>query len=223
MITDTVTLRLLGVQDYQSCWQAMKQFTDSRDVDTPDEIWLLEHPPVFTQGQNGKAEHILQTSHIPIIQTDRGGQVTFHGPGQIVIYTLIDMKRKKFHVRDMVTHLEQAIIQLLASYHITAIAKKEAPGVYVEHKKIASVGLRVRRGCSYHGLALNVDMDMQPFSYINPCGFTALKMTQLIEIVNYIKPQEIGLQLIEYLSTNLGYTNRLIKTEQSYADQNINV
>ena len=173
-------VRWLGQQDYVSCWQAMRNFTDQRDDSTVDEIWLLEHPPVFTQGQNGKPEHVLNPANIPVIKTDRGGQVTYHGPGQLMIYTLVDIKRKKMNIRELVTRLEQAIIDYLASLSIKAAAKREAPGVYVEDKKIASIGLRVRKGCAYHGIAFNIAMDLEPFKRINPCGFAKLQMTQLI-------------------------------------------
>jgi len=209
----TVIIRSLGKQDYQSCWQAMKDFTDRRQEDTPDEIWLLEHPPVFTLGQNGKTEHVLNAGEIPVLHVDRGGQVTYHGPGQVVIYTLIDVKRKKMNVRQLVNSLEQAIIQLLASYQITAVAKCDAPGVYVNDKKIASVGLRIRRGCSFHGLAFNVNMDLEPFQRINPCGFAELKMTQLSQLTENPDTLQVGQQLVEYLITILGYTSRLTQTE----------
>ena len=206
MTIDKITIRTLGLQDYATSWQAMQQFTKQRNEHTPDEIWLLEHPPVFTQGQNGKAEHIIQPGDIPIIQTDRGGQVTYHGPGQLVVYTLIDLNRKKFTVRDLVTRLENSVIELIADYKALAIAKREAPGVYVNDKKICSVGLRIRRGCSFHGLALNVAMDLSPFSRINPCGFTSLEMTQLSELQKNANVGTVGLQLTDYLIKNLGYT-----------------
>lgn len=172
-------VRHLGVQPYEEVWQAMRTFTDRRDDKTEDEIWLVEHPPVFTLGQAGKREHILQLSDIPIVQSDRGGQVTYHGPGQLIAYLMIDLKRKNLGVRDLVTGIESTIVQLLANYHITGEARKEAPGVYVAGEKIAALGLRVRRGCSYHGLSLNVDMDLTPFSWINPCGYEGLNITQL--------------------------------------------
>lgn len=176
---NTITIRTLGQQDYQTCWQAMQEFTNRRDETTPDEIWVVEHPPVYTLGQNGKPEHLLHPGEIPVIKVDRGGQVTYHGPGQIVVYPLIDLKRRKLNVRDIVTLLEKSVIELLQQHGITATAKCEAPGVYVDNKKIASIGLRIRRGCSFHGLAFNVAMDLEPFSRINPCGFKGLEMTQL--------------------------------------------
>jgi lipoyl(octanoyl) transferase len=214
MSTETVIIRTLqGLQDYATCWQAMKNFTDQRETDTPDELWILEHHPVFTQGQNGKPEHILDAGNIPIVQTDRGGQVTYHGPGQIVIYTLIDVKRKKLNVRELVTLLEQSVIQCLFQHGIIAKARCDAPGVYVDDKKICSVGLRIRRGCSYHGLAFNVTMDLEPFNRINPCGYQTLKMTQLNQLISSPEPFKIGNELIECLITNLGYNTRFVKAD----------
>jgi len=198
-----------GLQDYTHCWQAMRHFTDQRTDDTLDEIWLLEHSPVFTQGQNGKAEHIIDPGTIPIVQSDRGGQVTYHGPGQLVVYAMVNLKRKKWNIRQLVTALEQPIIQWLADLTITAEAKCEAPGIYVNNKKIGSVGLRVRRGCSYHGLALNINMDLQPFLRINPCGFAALAMTQFADISPLKDIKTAKIQLVDYLLRNLGYTSPL--------------
>lgn len=171
-------VRHLGTRPYLDVWQAMQGFTDQRDASTPDEIWLLEHDAVFTQGQAGKAEHLLQSTSIPVVQSDRGGQITYHGPGQLIAYLLLDVRRKGITVRELVTVLEQAVIALLARHGITALAKPDAPGVYVDGKKIASLGLRIRRGCSFHGLALNINMDLHPFSLINPCGYAGLQMTQ---------------------------------------------
>lgn len=205
-----IIIRFLGMQDYQTCWQAMRQFTDQRDATTQDEIWLLEHHAVFTQGQNGKPEHLLYPGTIPVIQVDRGGQVTYHGPGQLVAYILVDLKRKKMSIRDIVTRLEKAMIQLLATFQIEAIAKCEAPGVYVKDKKIGSIGLRIRRGCSYHGLALNVHMDLEPFSRINPCGFHHLKMTQIAEFEPKIDIKKAESKLVDYLILNLGYNSQLV-------------
>ncbi len=169
--------------DYSELWHQMKAFTDERDASTPDEIWLVEHKPVFTQGQAGKPEHVLNTSDIPIVQTDRGGQVTYHGPGQVVIYFLMDIKRKGLGVRDFVSLMEDEIIKYLGHLGIHAELKDGAPGVYVSGKKIASLGLRVRKGCTYHGLSLNVDMDLSPFLQINPCGYQGLEMTQIRELL----------------------------------------
>ncbi len=210
MTTQQVIVRLLGTVDYQSCWDAMQRFTNERDDSTLDEIWLLQHEPVFTQGQNGKPEHLLNPGSIPIIQVDRGGQVTYHGPGQLVAYVLIDLKRKKFTIRDMVTRLENAIIEVLIDFGIKATAKREAPGVYVDDKKIASIGLRVRRGCSYHGLAFNVAMDLEPFTRINPCGFQQLEMTQIADFVPNIDMASTETKLMDYLMRNLGYNTHHI-------------
>jgi lipoyl(octanoyl) transferase len=174
-----LTIRRLGRVDYEPTWRAMQDFTAARGPDTPDEIWLLEHPPVFTLGLAGKREHILQITDIPIIPIDRGGQVTYHGPGQIIAYLLLDLKRRGYGVRELVNRMEQAIIDLLADYGIEGQRRDKAPGVYVEGKKIAALGLRIKHGMSYHGLALNVDMDLAPFSYINPCGYEGLEVTQL--------------------------------------------
>jgi lipoyl(octanoyl) transferase len=215
MTADIIHIRSYGIQDYLYCWNNMQVFTQKRTTETLDEIWLLEHYPVYTQGQNGKPEHILQSSHIPIIQTDRGGQVTYHGPGQLMCYTLIDLKRKKITIREFVTMLEQSVITLLAGYSINAYAKREAPGIYIKtnmvqtvdpvEKKIASLGLRVKRGCTYHGLALNINMDLMPFTQINPCGCRALQMTQLNEFVPCQDLLTIGKKLVIHLMKHLGY------------------
>ncbi len=207
MMTQTVLIRWLGRQDYTDCWQAMQQFTQQRNEETLDEIWLLEHHPVFTQGQNGKTEHILNPGEIPVVQTDRGGQVTYHGPGQLMVYTLIDIQRKKINVRQLVTLLEQSVIALLNELNIEAYAKREAPGVYVDEKKICSIGLRIRRGRAYHGIAFNIAMDLTPFTRINPCGFSSLKMTQLVELGGLTNLRETGMKLTNFLITNLGYTS----------------
>jgi lipoyl(octanoyl) transferase len=207
MNATSLTIRWLGRQDYSSCWQAMQQFTHHRNEETIDEIWLLEHHPVFTQGQNGKAEHVLTPGNIPVVQTDRGGQVTYHGPGQLMVYTLIDLKRKHLNVRELVTQLEQSIIDLLAEYGIIAHARREAPGVYVDGKKICSIGLRIRRGCAYHGVAFNVAMDLEPFTRINPCGFSQLKMTQFSALGGLDNTLEAGRKLVNYLMNNLVYTH----------------
>lgn len=176
------TIRALGRVDYEPTWRAMQDFTAQRTPETPDEIWLLEHPPVFTLGLAGKREHILQVTDIPIIAIDRGGQVTYHGPGQLVAYLLIDLKRRGYGVRELVSRMEQAILDLLASYDISGERREKAPGVYVEGRKIAALGLRIKHGMSYHGLALNVDMDLAPFSDINPCGYEGLEVTQLRDL-----------------------------------------
>lgn len=178
-MTAKLIIRQLGAQPYQAVWEAMREFTNQRTAYTVDELWLVEHFPVFTQGQAGKAEHILNPHQIPVIQTDRGGQVTYHGPGQLVAYPLIDLSRQHLTIRGLVTTLEQCIIDLLKNLGISAQSHCHAPGVYVEQRKICSIGLRVKRGCSFHGIALNVNMDLTPFSYINPCGFHGLRMTQV--------------------------------------------
>jgi lipoyl(octanoyl) transferase len=177
-------VRYLGKDlDYQSVWQAMKDFTDSRTSETPDEIWLLEHSPVFTQGQAGKPEHLLFTGDIPVVQADRGGQVTYHGPGQLVAYIMADIKRLKMGPRDLVSKIEQSLVGVLAEYQVKAYPKADAPGVYVNESKIASLGLRIRKGLSFHGLSLNIDMDLEPFQRINPCGYIGMQMTQLADLV----------------------------------------
>lgn len=177
-----LVIRHLGLRDYADVWQAMRQFTDTRTADAEDELWLVEHPPVFTQGQAGKPEHLLAPGDIPVVATDRGGQVTYHGPGQLVAYPLLDLKRLKLGVRDLVTLLETTVVDLLASYGLASAARPDAPGVYVDGRKISSLGLRVRRGCSFHGIAINVDMDLEPFLRINPCGYNGLQMTQLRDL-----------------------------------------
>jgi lipoyl(octanoyl) transferase len=172
-------IRQLGVQNYESVWQHMKEFTLNRDAQTPDELWLLEHYPVYTQGQAGKPEHILNPASIPIVQSDRGGQVTYHGPGQLVAYVLMDISRRNLGIRTLVCQLEQILITVLSQYNIEANGRCGAPGVYVDERKIASIGLRVKNGCTYHGISLNVDMDLTPFLGINPCGFAKMEMTQI--------------------------------------------
>lgn len=179
----TLILRELGEQPYEPTWRRMQAFTDGRGPDTPDELWVLGHPPVYTQGQAGRAEHILDPHGIPVVQIDRGGQVTYHGPGQIVVYLLLDIRRSRLGVRELVTLMEDAIIEVLAGYDITATTRERAPGVYVGDAKIAALGLRVRRGCSYHGLAFNVDMDLAPFAGINPCGYQGMAVTQLRDLL----------------------------------------
>lgn len=176
--SNMLVIRELGLQDYTAVWQAMQAFTDQRTESTPDQLWLLEHQAVFTQGQAGKAEHLLFPGDIPVVKVDRGGQVTYHGPGQLVVYVLLNLKRRNLGVRQLVTLLEQVLISLLKRYDIDAYAKADAPGVYINNEKIASLGLRVRKGCTFHGLALNVNMDLSPFSRINPCGYAGMQMIQ---------------------------------------------
>ncbi len=181
-----VVIKDLGVMEYHPVWTAMRDFTAQRDADTPDEIWCVEHPPVYTQGQAGKPEHILEgpaSDAIPVVQTDRGGQVTYHGPGQLVVYPLLNLKRKQLGVRELVTKIENSVVACLAELGICAAAKADAPGVYVAEAKIASLGLRVRRGCSFHGVGINVAMDLSPFLGINPCGYAALQMTQIVDVL----------------------------------------
>lgn len=172
-------LRWLGRVDYEPTWRAMQAFTDARTAADPDEIWFLEHPPVYTMGMNGKYEHVLAPNDIPVVQIDRGGQVTYHGPGQLVVYPLLDVRRLGVGVRQLVVALENAVIAMVAQWNIQAIGRREAPGIYVDGRKLASIGLRIRRGCSYHGLALNVAMDLEPFGRINPCGYQGLEVTDL--------------------------------------------
>ncbi|HCM9178391.1 lipoyl(octanoyl) transferase LipB [Enterobacter kobei] len=191
MYQDKILVRHLGLQPYEPVSQAMHDFTDSRDDTTADEIWLVEHLPVFTQGQAGKAEHLLMTGDIPVIQSDRGGQVTYHGPGQQVMYVLLNLKRRKLGVRELVTLLEQTVVNTLAEYGIDAHPRADAPGVYVGEMKICSLGLRIRKGCSFHGLALNINMDLTPFQRINPCGYAGMEMTQMRQWVDTATPDNI--------------------------------
>ncbi|MBA1276675.1 MULTISPECIES: lipoyl(octanoyl) transferase LipB [Pseudomonadaceae] len=206
MASATLGVRDLGLVEYEPTWQAMQRFTNERVPTTKDEIWLLQHPPVFTQGQAGKAEHLLLPGDIPVVQVDRGGQVTYHGPGQLVCYLMLDVRRLGIGVRELVSRIEQSLIDLLASYDVQALAKPDAPGVYVEGAKIASLGLRIRNGRSFHGLALNVDMDLEPFRRINPCGHAGLSMTQLADLVaRPVAFSEVGARLREQLVKHLGY------------------
>jgi lipoyl(octanoyl) transferase len=195
----------LGIVAYQDTLAQMSQFTGKRNEDTPDELWFLQHHPVFTQGQAGKKEHILSPGDIPIVQSDRGGQVTYHGPGQLVCYLLMDLKRKHLGVRDLVDGIENSIIQLLENYGIESSAKREAPGVYVQDSKIAQLGLRVKKGCSYHGLSLNIAMDLEPFERINPCGFEGLKVTDLRNLGVRDEFSSVATRLLKQLERNFGY------------------
>jgi lipoyl(octanoyl) transferase len=174
--------RWLGRVDYEPTWRAMQALTDARGPDDRDEIWFLEHPPVYTQGMNGKPEHLLAPGDIPVVPIDRGGQVTYHGPGQLVVYPLVDLRRTGLGVRELVVAVEDALVALAANHGIEAAGRRDAPGVYVAGRKLASIGLRIRRGCSYHGLALNVAMDLEPFARINPCGYAGLEMTQIADL-----------------------------------------
>ncbi|HCL75907.1 lipoyl(octanoyl) transferase LipB [Stutzerimonas nitrititolerans] len=201
-------VRELGLVEYLPTWQAMQHFTNNRGPQTADEVWLLQHLPVFTQGQAGKAEHLLLPGDIPVVQADRGGQVTYHGPGQLVGYLLLDVRRLGFGVRELVNRIEHSLIDLLAGYGVEAAAKPDAPGVYVDGAKIASLGLRIRNGRSFHGLALNVDMDLEPFQRINPCGYAGLKMTQLRDLVGPVDFAEVMGRLRGELVKQLGYTQQ---------------
>lgn len=196
MLQDTILIRHLGLQPYEPVSLAMHEFTDTRDDATPDEIWLVEHHPVFTQGQAGKAEHVLMPGDIPVIQSDRGGQVTYHGPGQQVMYVLLNLKRRKLGVRELVTLMEQTVVNTLAESDIEAYPRADAPGVYVSGKKICSLGLRIRKGCSFHGLALNIAMDLAPFQRINPCGYAGMEMAQMSQWVADASTDKTGPRLV---------------------------
>jgi len=197
--TSVLVVRRLGRVDYEPTWQAMRAFTDARSGDTPDEVWLLEHPPVYTLGQAGRPEHLLRDTGIPLVRIDRGGQITYHGPGQLVAYLLIDLHRRRLKVRELVNLMEQAVIDCLADYGLAAARREGAPGVYVDGAKIAALGLRVRNGCSYHGLALNVDADLTPFSSINPCGYEGLETVRLKDygVAETVEP--VGERLLAHL------------------------
>jgi lipoyl(octanoyl) transferase len=203
----TPVISNLGICAYQEVWQKMREFTERRNLETADEIWLLQHYPVFSQGQAGSAKHVLNPGDIPIIKTDRGGQVTYHGPGQLIIYPLINLQRIKLGVKLFVNILQKSTIQLLADYKIAAQVRVDAPGVYVNDAKICSIGLKIRRGCSYHGIALNVNMDLEPFTRINPCGIKNLQMAQISDYVNNISFLEVEERIVKYLVENLGYKN----------------
>ncbi|WP_111414206.1 lipoyl(octanoyl) transferase LipB [Billgrantia lactosivorans] len=200
-----IALLCLGRRPYLPVWRAMRELTDARDEATQDQFWLVEHDPVFTQGQAGKPEHLLMPGDIPVVQTDRGGQVTYHGPGQVVLYPLLDVRRARLGVRDLVSALEQAVVEVLAEHGVEAHARPDAPGVYVGAAKIASLGLRIRRGASYHGVALNVDGDLAPFQRINPCGYAGMAMTRLADLVAQRPSVErVGTRLAESLARQLG-------------------
>ncbi len=203
--SEPLRLRRLGCRAYAPVFDAMRAFTEARHADTLDELWQVEHPPVFTQGLAGKAEHLLAPGDIPVIRVDRGGQVTYHGPGQVVIYCLLDVRRLGLSVRGLVTALEQAVIELLAAYGVTAQARPNAPGVYVDDAKVASLGLRLRQGRSYHGLSLNVDMDLEPFTRINPCGYPGLRVTQLRDLGVSLTPVTVAEELLSMLGRQFGY------------------
>ena len=213
---NTIVVKKLNQVSYNQTWQEMQNFTNLRDEQTQDQLWVLEHPPVYTQGQAGKPEHLLNTSHdIPLVQSDRGGQITYHGPGQIVIYLLLDLKRLKLSIRQLVTTIEKSVIKTLGQYNIQAYSDCSAPGIYVDidkiRHKICSIGLRVRRGCTYHGLALNYNMDLTPFSFINPCGFDKLAITQISNLNKSVSESNIITTLCAELTNLLGY-NQVIET-----------
>ena len=199
----TLQIRHLGRVDYEPTWQAMLAFTSERTTDTPDELWIVEHDPVFTLGQAGKPEHLLNDVGIPVVKIDRGGQITYHGPGQVVIYLLLDLPRLKIKVRELVTAIEQAVIDFLADHHICAERREGAPGVYVGPAKIAALGLKIKNGCSYHGLSLNVDMDLSPFAAINPCGYAGLQVTQTKDLGLGLSPHEASEALCQHLKKQL--------------------
>ncbi len=196
--------RYLGRREYVPLWRAMQTFTDERDASTPDEIWFCEHPPVFTLGLNASKEHLLAPGDIPVVQIDRGGQVTFHGPGQLMVYPLIDIRRANVGVRKLVTALEQSVVDLAAEFDVTAAARADAPGVYVDGDKLASVGLRIRRGSSFHGMALNVDVDLEPFTRINPCGYAELRMTDLHRLGIELQLEDTSTKLLPHFLRHLG-------------------
>ena len=199
----SLIVRELGLQSYEQVWRDMQLFTDRRTDSTEDELWLLQHQPVYTLGKNGKAEHILNPGDIPVVNSDRGGQVTYHGPGQVIVYTLLDLSRMKMGVRELVACIENSVINLLEDYAISANARKDAPGVYVDGRKIAALGLRVRKGRSFHGLALNVDMDLEPFSRINPCGYQGLEVTQLSALADITDFSKVERSLLSHLQRQL--------------------
>ncbi len=201
----SLIIRDLGVREFSSVWQEMKTFTDTRGPDSTDELWLLQHPAVFTLGQAGKAEHILDSGNVPVVKTDRGGQVTYHGPGQLVGYLLFDIKRMKLGVRELVDRIELSVISLLAAYGVASTARREAPGVYVGDAKIAALGLRIRKGCSYHGLSLNVDMDLSPYQGINPCGYKGLAVTDARHCGITAPLEEIAQALAQHLVMQFRY------------------
>jgi lipoyl(octanoyl) transferase len=199
MAVNGCLVRTLGRVPYEPTWRQMQAFTDARGPDTPDELWCLEHPPVYTLGQAGKPEHLLRATEIPMVKIDRGGQITYHGPGQLVVYLLIDLRRRGIKVREMVQLMEQALIDCLADHGLAAERQAGAPGVYIDGAKIAALGLRVRNGCTYHGLSLNVDMDLTPFTWINPCGYSGLKTIQLKDFGVRATLDQVGAQLVGHL------------------------
>lgn len=203
---NNVIIKNLGLIEYEKCFQAMQSFTQSRDEQTGDEIWILEHPAIYSQGMNGKAEHIINTENIPVIQSDRGGQVTYHGPGQLIVYCLFDLKRCSIGIKGLVHALEESVILLLKEYKLVATRRKAAPGVYINGKKISALGVRVKRGCCYHGLALNIDMELAPFKGINPCGYADLEVTQLSDCGVKDDRKAVIKKLLPILGRQLNFT-----------------
>ncbi|MGP1958043.1 MAG: lipoyl(octanoyl) transferase LipB [Arsenophonus sp. ER-NS5-MAG3] len=206
-----IILRQLGLHDYQPIFDSMCEFTKKRTIDTLDELWLVEHYPIFTQGQAGKKENLIFSGNIPVIQSNRGGQITYHGPGQQIVYILLDLKRNQISVRELVIALENTVINTLSEFDILSYSKREAPGVYVKQKKICSIGLRIHKNCSFHGLALNINMDLTPFQHINPCGYTNIKMTQLNELVPGSQIEDVKLLLIKHFCKILKFQFELEK------------
>jgi len=202
-LPNPIAVKYPGSSDYQRTWDAMRDFTNRRNAETHDELWIVEHAPVFTQGLNGRAEHLLDPGNIPVVQIDRGGQITYHGPGQLVLYCLLDITRLGLGVKGLVARIENSVIDLLERYQITAHTRKGAPGVYVGDAKIAALGLRIRKGCCYHGLSLNVDMDLEPFTRINPCGYAGLAVTQLSDLGVTAGVEQVGQTLADILIGNL--------------------
>nr|WP_156812164.1 lipoyl(octanoyl) transferase LipB [Idiomarina xiamenensis] len=207
-----LVVRHLGRCGYEPVWHAMQDYTDNRDADADDELWIVEHEPVFTQGQAGKAEHLLMPGDIPVVQVDRGGQVTYHGPGQLVVYFLLDIRRRKLGVRQLVNHIEDTIITMMAEHDVVANARTDAPGVYVEGRKLCSLGLRIRRGCSFHGLALNVNMDLEPFQRINPCGYAGMEMVQTAAIGGPQSLADAAEHVIRIFADRLEYSDCIQQT-----------
>lgn len=219
-MSSKLIIRQLGQQAYEPVWHAMQKFTDERDANSVDQLWVLEHEPVFTQGQAGKEEHLLAPGDIPIVKVDRGGQVTYHGPGQLVVYFLLDLRRLKIGVRQLVTHIEETIVAVMQEYGIEAAARADAPGVYVGNDKLCSLGLRIRKGCSFHGLALNVDMDLSPFLRINPCGYAGMQMVQSKDLGGPQNVGEAAARVCKVFAERLGYQDIHEQTgfEQTYVE-----
>lgn len=210
-----LVVRMLdGLQDYEPVWQAMKSFTDERDAETDDALWILQHKRVFTLGQAGKEHHLLAPGDIPVVKVDRGGQVTYHGPGQLVVYLMLDLKRMGIGPRELVSRIEQSIVNLLSHYGLEAYPRDDAPGVYIDNRKIASVGLRIRNGKSFHGLSLNVEMDMEPFSRINPCGYSELEMIQLSDFEGAEPLEQAAGRLVREIQTSFGYEDIIMEYAQ---------